>query len=82
MRMLCAADADIPLRLERIEPESEAVPSRSLNRGGGAKSRAVKVPDLRRRCLPSKLALCPQSYTDTVTKTYGLGIAARSSNED
>lgn len=54
--MLWAADADMALRLERIEPESEAVPSRSLNRGGGAKSRAVKVPDLRRRCLLVVLA--------------------------
>jgi hypothetical protein len=54
--MLWAADADMALRLERIEPESEAVPSRSLKRGGGAKSRAVKVPDLRRRCLLVVLA--------------------------
>jgi len=50
VRMLWAAAADMPLRLLRIEPASEAV-SLLLNRGGGAKSKAVKVPDLRRRWL-------------------------------
>ena len=45
-RMLWFVRADTPLWLLRIEPESEAV-SLFLKRGGGAKSSAVKVPDLR-----------------------------------
>lgn len=40
----------MPLRLLRIEPASEADAS-LVNRGGGAKSSAVNVPDLRKRCL-------------------------------
>ena len=47
-RMLWFVRADTPLWLLRIEPESEAV-SLFLKRGGGAKSSAVKVPDLRSR---------------------------------
>jgi len=40
----------MPERLDRIEPASE--PESALRkRGGGAKSRAVKVLDLRRACL-------------------------------
>ena len=39
------------LRLLRMLPASLAVPSAFLNRGGGAKSRPVKVPDLRNACL-------------------------------
>lgn len=46
MRMLWAAAADMPLRLLRMEPASEPA-SLLLKRGGGAKSSAVKVPDLR-----------------------------------
>lgn len=42
--------ADIPERFERMEPASEALEPGSRNLGGGAKSRLVKVPDLRRRC--------------------------------
>lgn len=49
-RMLCSCWADIALRLLRILPASEAV-SLVLNRGGGAKSRAVKVPDFRNKWL-------------------------------
>lgn len=45
-RMLCNCCADIALRLLRILPASEAV-SLLLKRGGGAKSRPVKVPDFR-----------------------------------
>jgi hypothetical protein len=40
----------MPLRLLRILPASLAGPS-LRKRGGGAKSRAVKVDDLRRACL-------------------------------
>lgn len=40
---------DIPLLVLRMEPAS-LILSWSLNLRGGAKSRAVKVPDLRRRC--------------------------------
>lgn len=47
-RMLWFVRADTPLWLLRIEPESEAV-SLFLKRGGGAKSSAVKVPELRSR---------------------------------
>lgn len=43
--------ADIPDRFDRIDPASEAFDPGSRNRGGGAKSRAVKVPDLRSMCL-------------------------------
>ena len=39
------------LRLLRMLPASEAV-SALLNRGGAAKSRAVKVFEFLRRCLP------------------------------
>lgn len=42
--------ADIPERFERIEPASEAFEPGSRNLGGGAKSRAVKRPDLRSMC--------------------------------
>jgi hypothetical protein len=42
--------ADIPERLERIEPASDAPEPGSRNLGGGAKSRPVKVPDLRSKC--------------------------------
>ena len=38
---------DMPERFERIDPASEAPDPGSRKRGGGAKSRAVKVPDLR-----------------------------------
>ena len=57
-RMLWLVRADTPLWLLRIEPESEAV-SLFLKRGGGAKSSAVKVPDLRSRCLQILISLQP-----------------------
>lgn len=70
----------MPLRLLRIEPASEAV-SLPLKRGGGAKSRAVKVPDLRRRWLICGLAIIlGMLYIEE--GPYGLGMAARSSKDD
>jgi hypothetical protein len=42
--------ADIPERLDRIEPASDALEPGSRNLGGGAKSRPVKRPDLRSKC--------------------------------
>lgn len=41
---------DMPLRLLTTLPVS-LIDSGSLNRRGGAKSRAVNVPDLRSKCL-------------------------------
>jgi hypothetical protein len=42
--------ADMPERLDRIDPASELPEDPgSRKRGGGAKSSAVKVPDLRSR---------------------------------
>lgn len=49
--------ADMPERLERMEPASDALEPGSRKRGGGAKSSAVKVPDLRRACLITVSAL-------------------------
>ena len=49
--MLCNWAADIPDRLDLMLPESLLVSVLDLKRGGGAKSRAVKVPDFRRACL-------------------------------
>ena len=54
-RMLSSCLADMALRLLRILPASEAV-ALAGNRGGGAKSRAVKVPDFLRRWLSKMLA--------------------------
>jgi hypothetical protein len=42
--------ADMPERLERMEPASDALEPGSRNLGGGAKSRPVKRPDLRSMC--------------------------------
>ena len=42
--------ADMPDRLERMEPASDAFEPGSRNFGGGAKSRPVKRPDLRSKC--------------------------------
>ena len=47
-RMALTWAAERPLRLLRIEPASLRL-SEFVNLGGGAKSRAVKVLDLRRR---------------------------------
>src|SRR3954447_6981660 len=43
----CLPAADMPERLERIEPASDALEPGSRNLGGGAKSRPVNNPDLR-----------------------------------
>lgn len=48
LRMAPSCTAEIPLRLLRIEPVSLRL-SLSTNLRGGAKSRPVKVLDLRRR---------------------------------
>ena len=40
----------MPERFDRIEPASDPLEPGSRNRGGGAKSRAVNVPDLRSMC--------------------------------
>ena len=47
-RMAWSCDADMALRLLRMLPASEVV-SAVLNRGGAAKSRAVKVLEFLRR---------------------------------
>lgn len=52
------------LRLLRILPASEAV-SLLLNRGGGAKSRAVKVPDFLSKCLRSVVSKTDLIYEPT-----------------
>ena len=65
----------MPLRLLRIEPASEADAS-LVNRGGGAKSSAVNVPDLRKRCLG---AMIRNQEPQQNQATYGLGMTARSS---
>ena len=49
-RMLASVLAERLLRPDRMDPES-LPDSLFLNRGGGAKSRAVNVVDLRRACL-------------------------------
>lgn len=46
LRMANSLTLDTPLRLDRMEPASD-MESLSLILLGGAKSRAVKVPDLR-----------------------------------
>lgn len=51
LRIAIRPAADIPERLERIEPASDAFDPGSRKRGGGAKSRPVKRPDFRRACL-------------------------------
>jgi hypothetical protein len=43
--------ADIPDRLERMDPASDALDAGSRIRAGGAKSKAVNKPDLRRAWL-------------------------------
>jgi hypothetical protein len=50
LRMAACDTAEIPLRLLLMLPASLIV-SFSLNLRGGAKSRPVNVPDLRKRCL-------------------------------
>jgi len=52
--MLSSCLADMALRLLRILPASEAV-ALPAKRGGGAKSRAVKVPEFLNRCLGDAL---------------------------
>ena len=46
---------------------------------GGAKSRAVKVPDLRSACLEE---VSTTKKSTPKGPTYGLGMAARSSKDD
>lgn len=67
---------EIPLRLLTTLPES-LIESGSLNRRGGAKSRAVNVPDLRRRCLRLMLVTIRRILSGGFT--YGLGKAGVSS---
>lgn len=55
-RMLSSCLADMALRLLRILPASEAV-ALPAKRGGGAKSRAVKVPEFLSRCLRDALVI-------------------------
>ena len=70
------------LRLLRILPESDPL-SLLLNLGGGAKSRAVNVPDLRSEWLIGLLAYYnPQIRRSKDEETYGLGITERSSKDD
>ena len=70
------------LRLLRILPLSLAE-SPLLKRGGRAKSRAVKVPDFRRACLSKENELGWLLGVITgLGMTYGLGITARSWNDD
>ncbi len=61
-RMLCSWAADIPDRFDRILPDSLLVSVLDLNRGGGAKSSAVKVPDFRRACLKDHEYLIQKGY--------------------
>jgi hypothetical protein len=49
VRMFCIWVFEMPDRLLRMLPASLSVSF--LNRGGGAKSRFVKVPDFRNACL-------------------------------
>ena len=49
--MLCSCMRESPERLLRILPVSLIVSPGTWSRPGGAKSSAVKVPDLRSRCL-------------------------------
>jgi hypothetical protein len=79
VRMLCRWAAEIPVRLLWMLPASLAV-SAFLKRGGGAKSRLSKVPDLRNACLGRLLVLWSRSYWNT--QTYGLGIGASSSKAE
>lgn len=51
LRIAILPALDMPDRLERIEPASDALEPGSRKRGGGAKSRAVKVLELRSKCL-------------------------------
>ena len=66
---------EMPLRLLRMLPASLLV-SVVLMRGGGAKSRAVKVPDLRSMCLFVEISMMLRRYREI---THGLGITERSS---
>ena len=80
-RMLYAWAGDsAPDRLLRTLPASLTVPS-SRKRGGGAKSRAVNVPDLRNAWLTDTVSF---KYVKRKRKrdTYGLGMTARSSYDD
>ena len=67
----------MPVRLLRMLPASLAVSPRA-KRGEGAKSRAVKVPDFRNACL-FHISRC---RAIAVHSTYGLGITAKSSNDE
>ena len=69
--------ADIPERLLRILPVSLIV-SGARNRGG-AKSKAVNVDDFLKACLYTMSA---KRNATGINATYGLGMTARSSNDD
>lgn len=77
--MLCKCIADIPERLLRMLPVSLIV-SGPRKRGGGAKSKAVKVDDFRNAWLLTMLV--KSSRPKSINETYGLGITARSSKDD
>jgi hypothetical protein len=68
-RMLCNWAGDIPDRFDRILPESLLVSVLDLNRGGGAKSRAVNVPDFRRACLNGSLISFSRRLLQTAVLT-------------
>ena len=51
LRIAILPTCDMPERLERIDPASDPPPAGSRIRPGGAKSKAVNMPDLRRACL-------------------------------
>jgi hypothetical protein len=65
----CLPIADMPERLERIEPASEALEPGSRNLGGSAKSRPVKVLDLR--------SMCGLGITGKSSKELAKGVCGR-----
>jgi len=70
--------ADMPDRLERMEPASDAFEPGSRNLGGGAKSRPVKRPDLRSKCGLGSTARSSKELANGVwgrkAGLYGLGL--------
>lgn len=77
-RMAPSCTAEMPLRLLRMEPASLRLSFASTNLRGGAKSRLVKVPDLRRRWLRHAVLARPGVCAGR-RETYGLGNAGISS---
>ena len=68
------------VRLLRMLPASLTADPPWLIRGNAAKSRAVKVPDFLSACLGSmSIKPLPKDGTEV---THGLGMVARSSNDD